>query len=182
MNHVLCANWALTLWVHGKGPSSLQVLMMDIPPLPWPDCDILPYSYNHRMFWLGRHPQAQLLLLMSDWLWSNDVLPLQTGQIMPWSMVGLLWQTEQGNYNLHCWVFSSTVLPRNWRRSRGGLPTPGDKTHVQETESRELELASLVKRRLNGRSNRSQQIVELQWWNCSQQAQWIYRSNKMAGP
>lgn len=113
--------------------------------LPYPDLAVISYHIHRITECSGiedthKDNQVQLLILMSDWLWANNVLPLQTGQTTHWSMLGLSWRAEQGSYNLHCWVSSSTGIPRNRRRSRGGLPIPGDRTCVLEIESRELEV------------------------------------------
>lgn len=75
------------------------------------------------------------ILLMPDWLWATNVLSLEIGQTTDWPMLGQLWQADQGSYYLHCWAPSSTCLSRNWRRSRGGLPRPGDQAHVLEAET-----------------------------------------------
>lgn len=115
--------------------------------------------------------QVQLLLLMSDRLRAN---PLQTGQITCWFVLGLLWQAEQGSYDLHCGVSTSTGLPRNKRRSRG-LPTPGDRTCVLETESRELELVWWREVWRGDQTNSWTTVVEL----FSAGAVDIRRSNKM---
>lgn len=77
-------------------------------------------------------------------------------------MLGQLWQADQRSYCLHCWASTLKGVSRAWRKSRGRL-------HMSQRQGLgELGLLSLVKRRIKGRSNSKQQLVngQLQRW-CS---------------